>query len=903
MNLKLPAFKKTPPKPPGDASKKAPPTALVPAKPTWFKDFKAGFEDDAAPAPAGPAPTLKELQLASADALSRLESDSALVINGHLGAMLGSRTIGRGRNPWQFEYAYGEKTFRNKLKAMAALNAIENKDLVEAFLLLDKKGEPWLVNHIAGVSYAKGEEQPLERLGHRLRAVQSKVQGRVTTPGEGLRNYRTQTTPFPKPSEEDLAGLKANGLAWKPTLWAPGKGSIHYGDAQAAKEGLIQLMRKTAFALGDPKTDGAALAACFAHEFIILHALPDEDGGVGRMIAERIARYFGLAPCTFTRSGMDIDETLTREQYVKVYKEGISRTGHLLWEMGVDNGQWALPLLTTNLFRAKGAVLPTFAVPAKNFVSLEGMPFSQGEDGFVYSALGRPHCVDSNGLLTPLTQQTYAYLIRAMGRLANPSAALSAYTQSTRDLFAKLAEGEMDARKVAFPEDIKALAGDRQRLALLPASGNEDYIRHFDPALSTPEVLFNPSNSAVDYVSSLEFAMSRYDQVDFQLRNVEVALAKAGDTAGEAQLKEYRGRLHTTGRAFLKAHLDSALVTETNPYGFKSTFEQLKFESSPLGETSVSSWIAKHGDDKIRVWHGDSALDSVIGFQPEGNPLEKTADQLQGELWKREHGTLNIQGAEASISGKSGGSGTQCFTTLPSLLTGDFASGSLYFPVNLAALPAPLANHLREALKEEPTRNLASLQDALHAFHRISGPPEGHVEITGLTRASIPALLSSVFIKDEGQRTRTLKALQAALPEKSKAKPHHVNLTALLKGEHTYVKMDGLSQDELKSIRSAIDGARSLVSLTLAPPDTLQVSVHRRAFLVEAKKDHFVVGPGTEGGAFENEQELTLWTREMPWRVLKRYTAAELKEEIAPAAPIPTASAPSTATPPEQAPQ
>jgi hypothetical protein len=537
-------------------------------------------------------------------------------------------------------------------------------------------------------------------------------------------------------------------------------------------------------------------------------------------------------------------------------------------------------LYLARTFRAVGGDAPSqLGTPRQ--LRLDGIPFAQGHDGFVYDFMGRPHLATPEGKLSPLSQLGFFLLARRLAQRPDPLAALEELTAPTRALFATLARsGEARAAHGAV-SDVAVLADDNAYRASLPRGARAELLPLFDLAGLDDQALFSCA-TAMTATTPASFALSRHLQLDLELWHLQRALEDDGDHAHAATVRSYRDALFTRAKAFVEGAGDPDRASPENPLGFEYAYEALAHAHSPLRFSSLAEAIAAEGDEHLVAWRGDTVLVTWTGIHPDNVRGREDARDLAARRAAK-GGTHGLFQDLAQAATSPVGSGYQPFTSDLALLakSHSFADKVETGSVRFSTLPAAIARPLRARLGNDGELHLDTLRDAVGVAMGRRALAPGEVEVSGVSLEALDEALGLCAAK--GEPAEALAAARARLAPKVARLPPLQRLWSAMTDAPVRVELaDVLSAEGVQTLRNELSKLRDVVTLRMHPddPERLEVTTYRRAFRARLDKRDCLPGASSLGGPYLFEQEVTSLSR-VPRRELQAvYTQAELARAL-----------------------
>jgi hypothetical protein len=783
----------------------------------------------------------------AANTLNTLLTDDSALVDGRLGQLYGARFVDRPlRTNGEFGYAYRVEPFRRAVSAMRYLEAIPKEQLVSRLQEVDAHNDPVLLKKVFELAVGELPELSLDGKA----AIQAAFREAVT-------------------------GIQA-------ALAAPTASSA------SSPEGAVSA------APPSPVPDIVQVAARLEQD--LERVLPTKARGAPptRYLMERVLMEAGLPPPILS----DIKAS-QRAGYPDQILQGIYRTmklmgGYLSSPAAAFNGHFSYLAYDDAL----GLSLP-FKPTGTHRIEIERLPYTLGADGLIYNMSGRPHRVDAQGELQALPQLNHYYALRRIAQANNPVAALTVYTQTTRDLFSRLSspQGQDALKKMKAPQDLPAIrADDRLDLEFGP-TGNDAYVELFDPAQSTPEALFGVAGHADGTAAA--YAMSRYLQLDLELWGVHAALAvchdgQAGDSASAEKVKGYRAALHSAARAFLEQLKDAAyqspielqsadqllkslfhrgIPNPGNPLGLHKLGDLLMYHLSPLRYASFDDYLAHEDDNTMFLWRGDRGTNRFLGIYADHNPSERDALTL-ARARSAHNGAETIIDAIEQDEESSRGTGLISDSTDASAAA-TFASS--VGDGDISQLSSELQS-LLSSVSLKPgerigIRTLTDVEGFLDPAHRLA---PGQADLSGMTLADVEQALDSGPVDPPTKQeilNRASKLLAtvpnspfAMLTEVAGRAPLVMDLSDLAKADPANPWVD--RQDMIDGLCRAMDAVRDYIIITQGPSGPV-VQFPQKVLLLRVSKHDVTPGcQSQENQGNAAEQEAHMWRQATPAEIV-----------------------------------
>lgn len=600
--------------------------------------------------------------------------------NGAKGQIIAATFIsGSNRSSSDFSHAYGDEPWNCYLRTWNMLDAIEPGKLLENLNIE-------LITETNRLVHAADPRQ----LSRFYRAMGALTRGRVDVAGR-IREGKTVTQMYTF-KDAEVENLKELGIAFHalPSFGLGSgtqKGAMEYPAPETIKERMAQLVDNLKTQLSQDEPDVIGAAATFCRELVALHPYEDSNGRTARVLMNRILQEYGYAPAILSHA--DEDLTMGKAAWENEVKEGIAHTRRYL-----DKAT----LYSVDSLLGKEKIVVSPSADSKS-VSIAGMPFTTGTDGFLYDVTGRPHLLEGE-TLEPLSQLEYYFLARRFVVMTRHSAidALGKLTQPNRDLAGRASAGD-DLSNISLGSDTSARVADSQYAIRGDAPVIEKMVELAKVDLSSSGELFRIHHAKGSPSSSV---LSKYSQLDLEYWYMEDALKKAGNQEQAGKIHTERAALFTAAKEKLGTFANSDLITEDNPQGFSMTYENIMFQASALRHDSLDAAISADGDDNMTMWRGDYGFARILGMAPNNDPRQPAAREHQQEKFAAHIVPHMLQ--ELKALERSGvGSRYISHTTDLSLLTGRFGTKEKSTTVNLNALPSFLASGVSSVFGSTPT--------------------------------------------------------------------------------------------------------------------------------------------------------------------------------------------------------
>ncbi len=594
--------------------------------------------------------------------------------NGVAGRLLtGSFVSGPHRSAGSY-LRYGEAAWRNFLKAYTYLDDIPHG------LLLSRLD----VNLIKRVNELATTPEPGASASV-FRAFGNFFRGEAAKPGE-LRNGK-QVSRFETFTEKQVEILEKQGITVHSIPLPDGtvEGWLEYPAPQDVAVKLEEMVVTLRTSLSAEEPDVERAVATFQKAFVALHPFGDGNGRTSRLIANRVLDEFDLPPIIFENQDRDLVAS-DDEWHVEVLR-GIERSRRIVnensWEGSAENAWDHYMRQTQSIDHNVGDSVPQYASVNKR-VSVEGLPFDLGADGFLYSPTGRPHLV-LDGALIPVGQLDYYLLARRLKAMPQEvrEAKLTELTTDTLKLYGRLQGGLGDdgvkvaSEYAAVDADLHFASKPHPRLAA-------QMVELMDPTLARADQLF------VTYGQGRPTSelMSQYSQRDLEYKMLQDALAAQGFNGLSDQLMVHRRKLFSLAKErFTK--LIEPVGSFQGPRNFTYHYERIMFENSPLRHASLEAAIAADGDDEMVVYRGAFAIEGLVGMAPNNDPRKPTAREI-AEVRAENGAVPNLLRALRAITGSAEGAEMICITTDLSLLQRTaFANATRVHAILMSGLLAP----------------------------------------------------------------------------------------------------------------------------------------------------------------------------------------------------------------------
>ncbi len=583
--------------------------------------------------------------------------------NGLLGKIIaGTLVRSADRCNHDFSHTYGDKTWSNYLATWNMLHSIPRGEFINN---LDVN----LIGETNRLIHAEKPSSPSLFSG----VLRSLIAENPTTPGR-IREHqaRTETSGV---TREELANIKASGADF--VGFPSFSGDFHEGmiehpapdTIEPRLQSLVEALKSEA-----AKEEGGDIigaASQFCRHLIALHPYEDSNAQTALIIMNRILSDYGFAPAILTREEKAL--TLSDSRWRNDILEGIAHTNRYLEKTSHFAGD---DLLAKDKITVSGTDKSTT-------VSIGGLPFGQGSDGFLYDVTGRPHLLEGS-THKPLSQMEYYFIARRLHAMPKFKAieTLTELTLATREFTDQVNSGELAGADYSVDDDLSARKADSEYTIRGDSFIAPTLIQLMNLELFDIPTLFQVPRANGTPISSL---LSKYSQLDLDHWQIERAMSASGNTSGAERVREHRSKLFDSARELLKKH-----ITQNSSGALQFQYEAHMYAASPLRFNSLQSAIANEGDDSITIWRGDYAFAKALGMAPNNDPRQPAARaNTRADFGKRvvPHLLQDLKALERS----GVGSHYLSHTTDLSLLTGKFATKVNSVSVHLDSLPRTLA--------------------------------------------------------------------------------------------------------------------------------------------------------------------------------------------------------------------
>ncbi len=621
-----------------------------------------------------------ELEPANLKAFDQRILNGAGFESGIAGMLLAATFINSNkRHEGDFTEAYGDAAWRGFLRARHMLESIPKGKLLES-LSVDTL-----------IQVNRDIHAPDEGLRAKLnRFVHAITMGRFDKGGR-LRQGPGFTQAYGPFTDEQVEHATRLGVRFIETpMSAPGArhGFFRYPDPKSMRKAMQQVIDELRADLQKPEPDVLGAAASFQQKLVALHPFEDSNGRTSRLVMNRILAEYDFPPAILADSDRDI--VLSPEEQRYEVQIGVARSRRFLAGSGhaVDDHVNAMSKLSWNDPGIGGE-------STDKPVSIDGMLFDVGRDGFLYNPSGRPHLVFGNEVV-PLGQLEHYVMARRLGALPTEQAKelLQRITGEARALHGELTQGGSKRRLVVLDDDqarkadaTYTLRPHRKVAELLVELTNIDQA---DPA----RLFFIPDERPEKVAAGV---MSRYQQIDLELWYVERGLRGVDADDLAHRVREQRAKLFTVAKQKVEAARQKATG---DSLGFTYRYEKLMWERSPLRFATLREAIDAEGDDSITVWRGDYSIARFLGMAPNNDPRQPDAKAVAKQRFK--DGAIGLLWDELNrLEGSAIGRQYISLTTDLGLLTASFADSQKAQTLNLSVLPGFLARWVSRWAKPE----------------------------------------------------------------------------------------------------------------------------------------------------------------------------------------------------------
>ncbi|MDQ3339218.1 MAG: Fic family protein [Myxococcota bacterium] len=719
----------------------------------------------------------------------------------------------RHRSEGDFSHAYGGDAWKNQLRAETYLNDIPKGSFVDG-LSIEVMQE---VNRLIHTPDTGMKAQALRGLAYVGRGFKWDEGGQVR---DGKQYARPEQY-----STDELDNLHEAGVRTKEFPLGMGH-QLQYPDPADIRPRMNKLISDLKAELAKPDADPIAAAAQFQRHFVALHPFGDSNGRTSRALMNRILLEFDMPPAIFADQNRDM--SMSPAEWRDEVAKGVARSKDYLGKSGRNS---------KDEYVGKVMGTPLATTSANKPITVDGLPFDLGADGFLYDPTGRPYMAQ-NGELIPMAQLEHYMMSRRIAAAGKDQAPnlLASTNESTRQFYDQISADPDAGKGIKVRDDGRARSADQAyklspdpevaaMLAKLSDTSALDPTKAFQfdvgSSWGTPGNGNGTRNSAV---------MSKYTQMDLELWYIEKGLRDSKQPELVEQVRANRARLFEMARAEMLKASDATRISDENPHGFRFKYEQMMHDTSPLRFASFDEAINELGDKRMTVWRGDYSFSKMIGMAPNNDVRQPDAKQVADQRTKKSQIT-DIYDDLVKLEGSAVGRQYICTTSDLALLVGAFANNKKSQTVSLSSLPAPIRDRL-----------------------------------LGWMDPNFP---------DGTSAEDKAKARQAALDRKESVVP---------------------TEDGGKEIRDFAGIPGTILKMRVVDKASGQVEImaERKAFQIDLDKEAFLPGIYSLGGpSFEGEQELHGLQTVRPWKIKSTHEASTLKEEFpvtqaAPSAPTPT---------------
>jgi len=593
--------------------------------------------------------------------------------NGLLGQIIaGTLVTGADRSNHDFSHTYGNDTWASYLKTWNMLHSIPKGEFIN-HLDVDLITRTNRLVHVdeppAASSYFGGPGA----LIHERAAVPGRIRDR---------NVVTEMSGFTPDEISNIEEAGATFVGFPAFLSDTRKGVIDYPNPDTILPRLQALIDELKTEV--TKEEGADVvgaAAKFCRHLIALHPYEDSNAKTALTIMNRILSDYGFAPAILSRGEQHL--TLSDSNWRTEVLEGIAHTTRYLDKTTLFAND---DLLAKDKITLMGTNKATT-------ISVDGFPFGQGSDGFLYDVTGRPYLLNGT-TLKPLSQMEYYFIARRLHILHRFKAMekLSELTRTTREFTAQINSGELSAADYSVQDDLSSRKADSEYGIRGDSFIAETLIQLMNLQSTDITNLFQVPRAKGTPISSL---LSKYSQLDLDHWQIEKAMKDAGNTSGAERVRVHRDRLFESAKAAF-----TTLLSHNDSNALEFQYEARMYAASPLRFDSLQSAITADGDELTTIWRGDYAFVKALGMAPNNDPRQpaaKTNTRAGFEKNVLPHLLQDLKALERS----GVGSHYLSHTTDLSLLTGKFATKVKSATVHLDTLPRPVAWGLESWVSEK----------------------------------------------------------------------------------------------------------------------------------------------------------------------------------------------------------
>jgi hypothetical protein len=720
----------------------------------------------------------------------------------------------RHRSEGDFSHAYGADSWKNALRAETFLNNIPKGSFIDG-LSIEVMTEVNRLIHTPDEGMKATALRTLAMVGR----------GFKWDKGGEIREGKQYAKPE-QYSPEEIENFHEAGVRTKAFPFGMGT-QLQYPDPAEVRPRMNKLIEELKAELAKPNADPIAAAAQFQRHFVALHPFGDSNGRTSRALMNRILLEFDMPPAIFADQNKDM--SMSPKEWRDEVAKGVARSKEYLGQYSRNSRDQYLGKITSSSVIGKSADKP---------ITVDGLPFDLGADGFLYDVSGRPYMAVGDELV-PMAQLEHMMLSRRVASAGNADApgVLAKQNESTRAFYERIV-ADPDAGKAAkVRDDARARTADQQYKLSPEPEVAAMLTRLSDPSALDPTKMFQFGvNSAYGGAGNgsgtrTSAVLSKYTQMDLEFWYIERGLRDSKQPEMVEQLRANRAKLFEMAKAEIDKTKDATRVSPENPEGFRYKYEKMMYDVSPLRFASFDEAIHELGDKRMTVWRGDYSFSKLLGMAPNNDirqpDAKAVADQRAGK-----NQITDVYDDLIKLEGSAVGRQYICTTSDLALLKGAFADSAKSQTVNLSSLPGPIRDRL-----------------------------------LGWMAPDFPA--------------NTTEADKAKAYEEAKSRKERIVATP----------------DGGREIRDAFGIPGTIIKVKVVDKATGQVSVtaERKAFRIDLDKEAFLPGVYSLGGpSFENEQELHGLESVRPWKIKEAHDASTLKEEFpvttATSSPVPPAA-------------
>ena len=284
------------------------------------------------------------------------------------------------------------------------------------------------------------------------RTVESVMPGTLAPPARGIRQGAALTQ-YETLSAEEVKNLNLLGLpfhGYPLPLTGNQRGYTEFPPPETLDNRLFEIITELRANLSTSSPDEIGACTRFCQQLVALHPFSDSNNQTALLIMNRLLTELGYPPAILSTLHTPLHRSATH--WEDKVREGIAHTQRYL--------EKARPFpLDSYLAQEKRSIIPPDQLKR---IVLDGIPLSQGLDGFLYDVSGRPYLVEKD-TLKPLSQLEYFFIARRLICMPREEA-LNKLRELTVDnnRLARHSEAGTLPKHVHLHNDIEARRADSQ---------------------------------------------------------------------------------------------------------------------------------------------------------------------------------------------------------------------------------------------------------------------------------------------------------------------------------------------------------------------------------------------------------------------------------------------------------